>query len=164
MKWQAHLSRLSLSSSNVVSHAAVQKNLRHAFYCVQLQVIPQKQIEEPTVLSSIFKLGLKKVISFSLTGMHSTVFSYRLFHKNNSKGQQYCRQYLNSVEKGDLVFLDWSFISFLIGLQHDVIHPPDPFGLPLEYSILPQELKKVGKYDTCQKSKTFLEKTLCIMM
>jgi len=30
------------------------------------------------------------------------------------------------------------------GMQHDVIHPPDPFGLPLEYSLLPQELKKVG--------------------
>ena len=32
-----------------------------------------------------------------------------------------------------------------IGMQHDVIHPPDPFGLPLEYSLLPQELKKVGE-------------------
>ena len=37
------------------------------------------------------------------------------------------------------------FFFFASGLQHDVIHPGDPFGLPLEYSILPQELKKVGK-------------------
>ena len=41
-----------------------------------------------------------------------------------------------------LVFV---FLFFSSGLQHDVIHPEDPFGLPLEYSILPQELKKVGK-------------------
>ena len=36
------------------------------------------------------------------------------------------------------------FLCF-VGLQHDVIHPTNPFGLPLEYNILPQELKKVGR-------------------
>lgn len=37
-------------------------------------------------------------------------------------------------------------------MQHDVIHPPDPFGLPLEYSLLPQELKKVGKCENYQQT------------
>ena len=38
-------------------------------------------------------------------------------------------------------------------MQHDVIHPPDPFGLPLEYSLLPQELKKVGKCENYQQTR-----------
>eukprot|EP01084_Bolivina_argentea_P003679 6921_1 len=33
------------------------------------------------------------------------------------------------------------------GLQHYVLDPASPYGLPLEYTSLPQELKKVG-YDT----------------
>ena len=36
-----------------------------------------------------------------------------------------------------------------IGLQHGTIHVDQPFGLPLEYNILPQELKKVGKISAC---------------
>jgi len=33
-----------------------------------------------------------------------------------------------------------------LGLQHGVIHLDQPVGLPLEYSILPEELKKIGKF------------------
>lgn len=49
-------------------------------------------------------------------------------------------------------FLSTYFTLFFIGMQHDVIHPPDPFGLPLEYSLLPQELKKVGKCENYQQT------------
>jgi len=31
-----------------------------------------------------------------------------------------------------------------VGLQHGTVHTTNPYGLPLEYIILPQELKKVG--------------------
>ncbi|PFX34712.1 Arylsulfatase B [Stylophora pistillata] len=30
------------------------------------------------------------------------------------------------------------------GLQHDVIHPTNPFGLPLDFQTLPERLKKAG--------------------
>jgi len=30
------------------------------------------------------------------------------------------------------------------GLQHEVIHPPDPFGLPLDFQTLPGQLREVG--------------------
>ena len=33
----------------------------------------------------------------------------------------------------------------LSGLQHTVIHPVDPFGLPLDFQTLPGQLRQVGK-------------------
>lgn len=30
------------------------------------------------------------------------------------------------------------------GLQHEVVHPTNPFGLPLDFQTLPEQLKKVG--------------------
>ena len=36
--------------------------------------------------------------------------------------------------------------TLLLGLQHDVIHPEDPYGLPLDFDLLPQKLKKAGEY------------------
>ena len=34
---------------------------------------------------------------------------------------------------------------FFLGLQHDVIHPEDSYGLPLDFDLLPQKLKEAGK-------------------
>ena len=31
------------------------------------------------------------------------------------------------------------------GLQHEVVHPTDPFGLPLDFQTLPGQLREVGK-------------------
>lgn len=39
-----------------------------------------------------------------------------------------------------------SLIYFLLGLQHDVIHPENPYGLPLDFDLLPQKLKQAGRY------------------
>ena len=38
-----------------------------------------------------------------------------------------------------------SFFSHLSGLQHEVIHPSDPFGLPLDFETLPGQLRELGK-------------------
>ena len=37
-------------------------------------------------------------------------------------------------------------IIYLSGLQHDVIHPKCPFGLPLDFELLPKKLKEAGNY------------------
>ena len=34
---------------------------------------------------------------------------------------------------------------FLSGLQHGVIRPDEPYGLPLNFTTLQQALKKAGK-------------------
>ena len=31
------------------------------------------------------------------------------------------------------------------GLQHGVIRPAEPYGLPLDFTTLPEKLKKAGK-------------------
>jgi len=36
-------------------------------------------------------------------------------------------------------------ITPLIGLQHFVIEPPQPYGMPLNFKTLAQELKEAGK-------------------
>ena len=38
-----------------------------------------------------------------------------------------------------------SFFLHLSGLQHEVIHPSDPFGLLLDFETLPGQLREVGK-------------------
>ena len=42
-------------------------------------------------------------------------------------------------------FLNSSFtVVFDSGLQHEVIRPTEPYGLPLNFTTLPQQLKKAG--------------------
>ena len=43
-----------------------------------------------------------------------------------------------SICSEDVLFL-------LIGLQHGVIRPNTPYGMPLRVTTLPQQLKKAGK-------------------
>ena len=44
------------------------------------------------------------------------------------------------------------FVFLPPGLQHSVIHPRDPFGLPLDFDLLPQKLKQAGKYFYANKT------------
>ena len=47
------------------------------------------------------------------------------------------------------------FFSHLSGLQHEVIHPSDPFGLPLDFETLPGQLREVGKRPKINAHVTF---------
>lgn len=42
-----------------------------------------------------------------------------------------------------MIFLN-IFTIFLSGLQHGVIGPEEPYGLPLDFITLPQKLKEAG--------------------
>ena len=75
----------------------------------------------------------------SRSDMHSNLTDYSLLPTNK----------LKHVHRQPLSFCLSVYLFIFLGMQHDVIHPPDPFGLPLEYSLLPQELKKVGECESC---------------
>ena len=76
----------------------------------------------------------------SRSDLHSSLSGYSLLPRNK----------LNHIHRQPLLLCPSVYlVLFFKGMQHDVIHPPDPFGLPLEYSLLPQELKKVGECESC---------------
>ena len=92
------------------------------------------------LLAKNFESHITLFCLISRSDPHSSLIDYSLLPRNK----------LKHIHRQPLLFCpNVYFVLFFKGMQHDVIHPPDPFGLPLEYSLLPQELKKVGKCESC---------------
>lgn len=73
--------------------------------------------------------------------------------KNGIKLTQYYTQHLCTPARAALLT---GFYPIHMGMQHSVVQPEAPFGLPTEFKIMPHYLKSVGSYDTYMVGKWHL--------